>query len=680
MQELDENEKLEEIRQKKATKRNRSNSSISAKKIKIEYAMGAFKNALKKYQHPTVELEAITKHLDTKTCLNMLLLCKEINFQLVCSPAFWKHLCSMENFLDYKILKIEETEGEFNIAMAEHSYCEDASKRLSWSLEVFHDVQVNSNSPKWGRVFQRGIEMRRNICRGKFELWRLFMTDAKCLPVKKMTKNTLEEELRSYHKHSRKAKDPKRRVRINRYWNEDFLVAVQYSRHVRFNELYIWKWKDGQQPEFMYSFDMYEQYPRGLYPTAFFLWKHYLVLMPDACSAQEDLDPLISMIRIHDLKDHMKLVGSYDFPQESRLRRSQQKPYPSGIVSDETAHLHKLGDKAVGLCRTVLKQPGLDRFSNPKLTLFVFNLPDGQLLKIVNLFGHFNSPLETYDLDTRFLMKDNTMIFVVHDPYFFAHFFTPNQEDDDGTNRQKRYGKLLYVDFDGIANTANGDGKIKLKVDESFDCNDDCIEKFSLLSSDCMAVLFASGKIIIRKLTTTVGSPNACTSIDELIIPCPEKLKRKLDAELDQIDVDDHSLCTSKNGKVILVMRHFESGRRIHAYDISRKDFAEVLYTIDLDESSLNLTKIPGYISIDMDGRFLCAADQDKLVIWNAQNGKFIRSIAIPAHYDFMDDENERDDRYCWKGHTDFAFSEDGIIIIHSQRYFPIAADVLLFW
>ena len=86
------------------------------------------------------------------------------------------------------------------------------------------------------------------------------------------------------------------------------------------------------------------------------------------------------------------------------------------------------------------------------------------------------------------------------------------------------------------------------------------------------------------------------------------------------------------SGEVILVMRHFESGRRIHAYDISRK--GRVLYTINLDESSLKLTKIPGYISIDIDGNFLCAADQDKIVIWNARNGKYIRTIAIPAHYD----------------------------------------------
>ena len=131
-------------------------------------------------------------------------------------------------------------------------------------------------------------------------------------------------------------------------------------------------------------------------------------------------------------------------------------------------------------------------------------------------------------------------------------------------------------------------------------------------------------------------------------------------------------------GEVILVMRHFESGRRIHAYDLSRA--GRVLYTINLDDPGLHLTRIPGYISIDIDGNFLCAADQDKIVVWNAKNGKFIRTIAIPAHYDFREDATELRDKYCWKGHTDFAFAEDGIIIIHSQRNFPIAADVMLFW
>merc|ERR1712037_402278 len=195
---------------------------------------------------------------------------------------------------------------------------------------------------------------------------------------------------------------------------------------------------------------------------------------------------------------------------------------------------------------------------------------------------------------------------------------------------------------------------IELKVDEKFDCNDDYIEKISVMSSDRMAVAFSSGKIIIRQVKTTAVASNTCSSIDKLIIPCPENLKEELDADLDEMDTDGPSLCSSRNGRV--------------------------LYTINLDESSLNLTKIPGYISIDIDGNFLCAADQDKIVIWNARNGKFIRSIAIPAHYDFREDKNERDDKYCWKGHTDFAFAEDGIIIIHSQRNFPIAADVMLFW
>ena len=50
------------------------------------------------------------------------------------------------------------------------------------------------------------------------------------------------------------------------------------------------------------------------------------------------------------------------------------------------------------------------------------------------------------------------------------------------------------------------------------------------------------------------------------------------------------------SGEVILIMRHFETGRRIHAYDVSRN--GRVLYTIDLDDSHLNLIKTPGEISL----------------------------------------------------------------------------------
>ena len=75
-----------------------------------------------------------------------------------------------------------------------------------------------------------------------------------------------------------------------------------------------------QNPKFLYNFDLFEMYPQGLFPTAFFLWKHYLVLMPDTGYVREN-QVFTSMIRVHDLNDNMKLVGSYDFPEQSSTRR-----------------------------------------------------------------------------------------------------------------------------------------------------------------------------------------------------------------------------------------------------------------------------------------------------------------------------------------------------------------------
>ena len=71
--------------------------------------------------------------------------------------------------------------------------------------------------------------------------------------------------------------------------------------------------------------------------------------------------------------------------------------------------------------------------------------------------------------------------------------------------------------------------------------------KISVMSSDRMAVAFSSGKIIIRQVKTV--SSNTCSSIDKLIIPCPENLKEELDADLDEMDTDGPSLCSSRNGK-----------------------------------------------------------------------------------------------------------------------------------
>ena len=51
-----------------------------------------------------------------------------------------------------------------------------------------------------------------------------------------------------------------------------------------------------------------------------------------------------------------------------------------------------------------------------------------------------------------------------------------------------------------------------------------------------------------------------------------------------------------------------------------------------------------------MDGNFVCAADLDKIVVWNSKSGKLIRVIPIVPHYNPRDDRQEVDDQYCWKG------------------------------
>ena len=47
-------------------------------------------------------------------------------------------------------------------------------------------------------------------------------------------------------------------------------------------------------------------------------------------------------------------------------------------------------------------------------------------------------------------------------------------------------------------------------------------------------------------------------------------------------------------GDRILVMRHFESGRRIDAYDVGKN--GKLLYQIDLDHFSVGLSRDPGKI------------------------------------------------------------------------------------
>ncbi len=336
----------------------------------------------------------------------------------------------------------------------------------------------------------------------------------------------------------------------------------------------------------------------------------------------------------------------------------------------------QIGDVAVALCRA------------PELTLFTFSLPDCQLLTETPIRG---SVVDSYDLDQRFLMRDNSMMFMLHHQDFFKY-----DEEEDGNYR---YGAMLFVDFEEyVACRKKKDGakdkldslskSIKLKIDKQFDVSCHYVEKISVLSKTKLVCSLNTGFIVVRDIkvgdgATSEGGCVAATHEDTLIIKPPEKIKDEytdstLSADTDTLGSDSPTLCVSRDGDLVVEMRHFRSGRKLYAYDLKRQ--GQMRYCVDLDDPRYELNPLPGYVSIDMDGNFLCAADLGRVVVWDSRNGRYVRSLPIVPHYNAREDPSEAEEPYCWKGHTDFAFAEDGIIIIHSQRNFPAAADVMLFW
>ena len=573
-------------------------------------------------------LEVIARNLDTNTAVNLLMTSKTVYSNLRGCIHFWKYLCKKERFDKFGALKKEEVNVE-------------DVERLSWSGEKFHDLTEESEATVWQKVFQRGMRMRRNVVEGRFELWRLFMTGQSSLPVMRMSRDTSEEEVRAAHLTSPYTEE-RRRVRVNRYWNEQFLIVIQHNINHSFNDIFVWAWAECQKPKFLYSHDLLPLYPTGLFPTSFFLWKSYLVLMPET-SYIRDRKLFTSMIRVHDLSDGFQLVGQFDFSAEEKTRRK--------MVFNEPAHLHRLEDKALALCRT------------PDLTFYIFSLPDCKLLQTIPVVQSLN----TFDLDQRFLMKDNTVMFMFHDRQFFNHLF-----DQNNAAREDKFGKLLQVNFEDYIKSG---GEIKMSVDEAFDCNEDYVEKIFMLNLTTMACIMASGKIVVKEVVKKDGS--GITSKDLLVIPCVEPLQEEYDEEMDEeMDTDGPSICCNSTGDIIVALRHFVTGRKIHAYNKQ----GGLLYEIYLDTAEYDLEPRPGYLSVDLDGNFLVAADQNKICLWNSRTGEYYRTITLPKHYNALEDKQETEDKFCWKGHTDFAFTEDGIIVIHSQRNFPVAADVILFW
>ena len=182
-------------------------------------------NDMKLYDLPPDCLEKIASYLDVRAKLNMLYSNKRVYSKLVACAFFWKHLCQLERLDKLRSLSNEEVnKGD--------------EYRLAWSGELLHSNETSNEATRWQKIYQRGVQMRRNLTEGRYEMWRLFMTDQDNLPVKKMTKDTRPEDLEILHNLS-PYNDQSRRVTVNNYWNEEFLVVVQHDTEKNASMTYL---------------------------------------------------------------------------------------------------------------------------------------------------------------------------------------------------------------------------------------------------------------------------------------------------------------------------------------------------------------------------------------------------------------------------------------------------------
>ena len=221
----------------------------------------------------------------------------------------------------------------------------------------------------------------------------------------------------------------------------------------------------------------------------------------------------------------------------------------------------------MALCRT------------PEQTVLIFSLPDCKLVHQIKLndLGSVDRPLEEDDLDQRFLMRNNTMMFMFHHPQFFLDedhnvIVQPNQNQ---ANITRRYGRLVFLDFTKFLSMVKKNGKcqanispdktvhqpqssndslISMSLDSQFDSNEDYIEKISVISKERMVCVMSSGKIILRDMIKTdPHNPASCSHLDTLSIPCPAGLKLPFEDSDDSIsDEDDGNILYSRELRNII--------------------------------------------------------------------------------------------------------------------------------
>ena len=121
------------------------------------------KRVSNRYYHPSIfmigsdELEKVCNYLDTKSAVNLLLSCKEINQKLTSCSGFWHQLCKNENFHEYSALKLEEP----NLEESDACNVAEASKNIPTQRDkITHSVAMRG---KRRVTFKNSNEKRNEI-------------------------------------------------------------------------------------------------------------------------------------------------------------------------------------------------------------------------------------------------------------------------------------------------------------------------------------------------------------------------------------------------------------------------------------------------------------------------------------------------------------------------------------
>jgi len=69
--------------------------------------------------------------------------------------------------------------------------------------------------------------------------------------------------------------------------------------------------------------------------------------------------------------------------------------------------------------------------------------------------------------------------------------------------------------------------------------------------------MFQSGRIVTKELQSCIKSSGLLTHVDVAAIEAPEPLKEEYDSNIDlEVEVDGPTLCVSRDGDIIVEMRH----------------------------------------------------------------------------------------------------------------------------